>query len=117
VFCNYTVFQTLLQDLDFMRASRLLALPIVLFTLGACASGATASGGTAAKASDATAISTAINAATAPFVGSRKSKKYYPSACNTVKLIAAADQIGFGSQKDAESAGFVKDLYSTDCQY
>jgi hypothetical protein len=100
-----------------MRASRLIAVPMVLFALGACASGAMATGGAVAKASDVTAITTAVNAATAPFVGSRKSKKYYPAACHTVKLIAAADQVGFSSQKDAETAGFAKDLYSTDCQY
>ncbi len=100
-----------------MRAIRFAACALTLLTLGGCASGTSASGGAAAKASDATSITTAVNAATAPFVGSRKSKKYYPSACHTVKLIAAADQIGFGSQKDAESAGFAKDLYSTDCQY
>jgi len=99
-----------------MRAIRLVAFPIMLLTFGACASGATASGGATAKASDATVITTAINAATAPFIGSRKSKKFYPASCHTVKLIAAADQVGFASQKDAESAGFVKDLYSTDCQ-
>jgi hypothetical protein len=53
----------------------------------------------------------------APFVGSTKSKKFYPAACSTVKLIKAADKVGFASVKDAESAGYAKDLYSTDCQY
>lgn len=90
--------------------------------LAACASGGASSksaptGGSAATVSDAAAIASAIEAANAPFVGSRKSRKYYPAACHTVKLIKAAEQVGFASQKDAETAGFAKDLYSTDCQY
>ena len=94
--------------------------------LAACASGGASSksaptGGGASTVSDAaaiaTAIATAIDAVNAPFVGSRKSRKYYPAACHTVKLIKAAEQVGFASQKDAETAGFAKDIYSTDCQY
>ena len=90
--------------------------------LAACASGGASSksaptGGSASTVGDAAAIASAIEAANAPFVGSRKSRKYYPAACHTVKLIKAAEQVGFASQKDAETAGFAKDLYSTDCQY
>lgn len=105
-----------------MRIIRLFASSAVVLVFAACASGGASSssastGGSAAKASDAAAIASAIDATTAPFVGSRKSKKYYPATCHTVKLIKAADQVGFASQKDAEAAGFAKDLYSTDCQY
>jgi hypothetical protein len=62
------------------------------------------------------AIVNAIDAATAPFVGSLKTKKYYPQSCHTVKLIKADDKVGFVSMKDAQDAGFTRDLYSTDCQ-
>jgi hypothetical protein len=64
-----------------------------------------------------TAIANAIDVANAPFVGSRKTKKFYPQSCHTVKLIKAGDQVGFASIADAQKAGFSKDLYSTDCQY
>lgn len=105
-----------------MRAIRHFAFSAAVLILAACASGGASSstasaGGSAAKAGDAAAIASAIDAASAPFVGSRKSKKYYPATCHTVKLIKPAEQVGFASQKDAESAGFVKDLYSTDCQH
>lgn len=63
------------------------------------------------------AIANAIAVANAPWVGSVKSKKFYPASCHTVKLIKPADQVGFASVVDAEKAGFSKDLYSTDCQY
>lgn len=63
------------------------------------------------------AIANAIAVANAPWVGSVKSKKFYPASCHTVKLIKAADQVGFASVADAEKAGFSKDVYSTDCQY
>lgn len=87
--------------------------------LGACAS-TTSSAGSAATASPAaanTTVSGSIDAATAPFVGSKRSKKYYPAACQTVQLIKAAERVGFASMKDAEAAGFAKDRYSTDCRY
>ena len=105
-----------------MPVIRLFSFLAAVLVLTACASGGaspkTASaGGSAAQASDAAAIASAMDAATAPFVASRKSRKYYPAACHTVKLIKAVDQLGFASQKDAETAGFAKDLYSTDCQY
>ena len=54
--------------------------------------------------------------ATAPFVGSVKSHKYYPRGCHTLKLIAAKDLVAFQSLKDAEAAGYTRDLMSTDCQ-
>ncbi len=63
------------------------------------------------------AIANAIAVANAPWIGSVKSKKFYPAACHTVKLLKAADQVGFASAADAAKAGFSKDLYSTDCQY
>ncbi len=105
-----------------MRVVRLFSSAAAVLVLAACASGGASSrtgsaAGSAAQTSDAAAIATAIDAATAPFVGSKKSRKYYPAACHTVKLIKVADQLGFASQKDAETAGFAKDLYSTDCQY
>ncbi len=105
-----------------MRSLRLFALSVVALGVTACASGGASSssasvGGSAGRATDAAVIASAIDVANAPFVGSRKSKKYYPSACHTVKLIKTADRVGFGSQKDAETAGFGKDVYSTDCQY
>ncbi len=86
---------------------------VMLGVLSACATG----GGRSTPAtSDARAIATAMEAASAPFVGSRKTKRFYPSACNTVKLIKPADQVGFASSKDAEAAGFTRDVYSTDCK-
>ncbi len=105
-----------------MKSFRVLSASVALFVLTACASGSASSakpsgGGASAKVSDAAAIASAIDAASAPFVGSRNSKRYYPAACHTVKLIKPADQVGFSSQKDAEAAGYAKDLYSTDCQY
>jgi len=57
-----------------------------------------------------------MDAATAPFVASRATRHFYPASCNTVKLITPANRIGFASMKDAESAGFSRDLYSTDCR-
>jgi hypothetical protein len=62
------------------------------------------------------AIANAISVAGAPFVGSLKTKKFYPASCHTVKLIKPAEQVGFASVKDAETAGFSRDLYSTDCR-
>lgn len=62
------------------------------------------------------AIANAIDAANAPFVGSLRTKKYYAQSCHTVKLIKPDDKVGFGSMKDAQDAGFSRDLYSTDCQ-
>ena len=91
-----------------------------IFFLTACAS-ATPSSATVnsvpSASSDQVAITTAIDAATAPFVASRRSKKFYPASCHTVTLIKPADRVGFGSTNDAEKAGFSKDLYSTDCTY
>ena len=99
-----------------MRSVRLVLALATVMTLAACASGGASSATTSAMSAG-TPIAGAIDAATAPFIGSKKSKKFYPSACQTVKLIKAADQVGFGSIKDAEAAGFAKDVYSTDCRY
>ncbi len=91
------------------------------FVFTACASGGA---GTAVRAEGAQnsvpsasqkAIANAIDAATAPFVGSLRTKKYYAQSCHTVKLIKPEDKVGFGSMKDAQEAGFSRDLYSTDC--
>jgi hypothetical protein len=90
----------------------------VLFA--ACASSkAPAGGGTqnAVPSASQAAIANAIAVENAPWVGSIRSKKFYPAACHTVKLIKASDKVGFASVVDAEKAGFSKDLYSTDCQY
>jgi len=97
-----------------MRRSLLLAaiVPVAL-TLGACASTSTAGSSATAQA----AVASTMDAATAPFVGSKKSKKYYPASCQTVQLIKVDERVGFGSMKDAEAAGYAKDLYSTDCRY
>lgn len=103
-----------------MNVLRIAAAAAVSLLISGCATGGTASrasGAGPAQAGDAAAVAGAMKAVSSPFVGSTKSKKYYPSACNTVKLIKAAEQIGFSSQKEAEVAGYVKDLYSTDCQY
>jgi hypothetical protein len=104
-----------------MRTLRFLMAATATLLLSACATGgatATAkSGSSAATASDAAAIANAMDVANSPFVGSRRTKKYYPAACHTVKLIKPTEQVGFGSQKDAEAAGFTKDTFSTDCQY
>lgn len=92
----------------------------VALTLGACAttsSGAASGAQNTVPSASQTALSTAIDAATAPFVGSTKSKKFYPADCHTVKLIKAGDRIGFASIKDAQAAGYSKDAYSTDCKY
>lgn len=109
-----------------MRSFRHFATAVVVasasFVFTACATGGA---GTAARSEGAQnsvpsasqkAIANAIDAATAPFVGSLKSKKYYPQSCHTVKLIKAEDKVGFVSMKDAQDAGFSRDLYSTDCQ-
>jgi hypothetical protein len=87
---------------------------VVISALAGCAGTATSS---AAGAAPSASIAGAIDATGAPFVGSRKSKKYYPTGCQTVSLIKAADRVGFASMQDAEKAGFAKDLYSTDCRY
>lgn len=101
------------------RRAGLLAATAVF--LGACAASRPAPQPSGAQnsvpsASEA-ALSNAIEVANAPFVASRKSKKYYPASCHTVKLIKPADQVGFASMADAEKAGFRKDDYSTDCRY
>jgi hypothetical protein len=102
------------------RPLRLLATVAAAALFTACASGARpASAGTqnAVPSAAQTAIANAIEVANAPFVGSKKSKKFYPAACSTVRLIKTVDRVGFASMKDAEAAGFAKDLYSTDCAY
>jgi hypothetical protein len=102
------------------RSIRLLAASAAAVVLAACATGTkTAATGTqnAVPSAAQTAVANAIDALNAPFVGSAKSKKFYPAACSTVKLIKTADKVGFASVKDAEAAGFAKDLYSTDCSY
>lgn len=109
-----------------MRSFRHLATAVVVASASllstACASGgastAARSEGTQNSVPSASqkAIATAIDAATAPFVGSLKSKKYYPQSCHTVKLIKAEDKVGFVSMKDAQDAGFARDPYNTDCQ-
>ncbi|QJR34195.1 hypothetical protein [Gemmatimonas groenlandica] len=92
----------------------------LLFT--ACASGGAATAarteGTQNSVPSASqkAIANAIDASTAPFVGSLKTKKFYPQSCHTVKLIKADDKVGFVSMKDAQDAGFTRDAYNTDCQ-
>lgn len=87
--------------------------------LSACASATPAASGTqnAVPSTSQTAIANAIAVENAPWVGSVRSRKFYPASCHTVKLIKAADKVGFASVVDAEKAGFSKDLYSTDCQY
>lgn len=87
--------------------------------LGACVSAGTSSGSSSAATPSAanTTIVGSIDASTAPFVGSMRSKKYYPAACQTVRLVKVSERVGFASMKDAEAAGFAKDLYSTDCRY
>jgi hypothetical protein len=117
-----------------MRSFRHFATAMVVasasFVFTACATGGASGGasggaGTAVRSEGAQnsvpsasqkAIANAIDAATAPFVGSLKSKKYYPQSCHTVKLIKAEDKVGFVSMKDAQDAGFSRDLYNTDCQ-
>jgi len=113
-----------------MRSFRHFTTAVVVasasFVFTACATGGASGGaGTAVRSEGAQnsvpsasqkAIANAIDAATAPFVGSLKSKKYYPQSCHTVKLIKAEDKVGFVSMKDAQDAGFSRDLYSTDCQ-
>lgn len=101
------------------RTLRLLAASAAALVLAACASAAKPAAGTQNAVPSATqaSISNAIDAINAPFVGSTKSKKVYPAACSTVKLIKPADRVGFATLKDAENAGFNKDLYSTDCRY
>lgn len=104
-----------------MRRTALLVsmLAGAAFVLGACASASSSAGASAATSPSAanTTVAGSIDAASAPFVGSKKSKRYYPAACQTVQLIKVAERVGFGSMKDAEAAGFTKDVYSTDCRY
>jgi hypothetical protein len=109
-------------DMPMPKSLRLLAASAAAVLLAACATGtrtAATVGGTqnAVPSASQTAIANAIDVMNAPFIASKKSKKYYPARCSTVKLINTADQVGFASIKDAETAGFSKDLYSTDCQY
>lgn len=91
---------------------------LVFAACASASSGATAGTQNAVPAAGAqAAIAGSIDAATAPFVASRRTKKVYPANCATVALIRAPERVGFASIKDAEKAGFSKDLYSTDCQY
>lgn len=104
-----------------MRMMRLSAAVTAAVLLTACASGqaSTAAGSPGVQNSvpsaSQQAIASAIDAASAPFVGSRKTKKFYAQSCHTVKLIKPEDKVGFASMKDAQDAGFSKDLYNTDC--
>lgn len=103
-----------------MMFLRVVAAAAAMVSLGACATAASGvSTGTqnAVPSASQTALSTAIDAASAPFVGSKKSKKFYPAECHTVKLIKAEDRVGFASMKEAQDAGFAKDAFSTDCRY
>ena len=103
-----------------LRSLRLAAATGAALVLAACASAGTsrATGAqNAVPSASQAAITNAIDVANAPFVGSLKSKKFYPASCHTVKLIKPAEQVGFGSIADAEKAGFRKDDYSTDCKY
>jgi hypothetical protein len=101
------------------RSLRFLAAAAAAVVLAACASAAKPAAGAqnAVPTATQTAVANAIDALNAPFVASAKSKKFYPAACSTVKLIKPADRVGFASMKDAEAAGFAKDAYSTDCRY
>lgn len=102
------------------RSTRVFAAAAAALLISACAqatSPATSGTQNAVPSASQTAIASAIAVMNAPFVGSLKSKKFYPAACNTVKLIKSTDQVGFASMADAEKAGFAKDLYSTDCRY
>lgn len=103
-----------------MRSLRVVAGLAAFVTASALITACASSGVSpvsAASAASATPIAGAIAVADAPFVASLKSKKFYPAACQTVKLIKAADQVGFASIAAAEKAGFAKDVYSTDCRY
>jgi hypothetical protein len=103
-----------------IRSIRLIAASAAALALAACASApktqGTAGTQNAVPSASQSAIAKAIEVANAPFVGSLKSKKFYPASCHTVKLIKPADQVGFASAKDAQDAGFSRDLYATDCQ-
>lgn len=103
-----------------LRTVRLVTAVAVTLLVAACASaprtGATGGVQNAVPNASQGAISNAISVAGAPFVGSLKTKKFYPATCHTVKLIKPAEQVGFASVKDAETAGFSRDLYSTDCR-
>lgn len=102
------------------RSARVFAAATAALLISACAQATSpATSGTqhTVPSASQTAIANAMAVMNAPFVGSLKSKKFYPAACHTVKLIKSADQVGFASMADAEKAGFAKDLYSTDCQY
>lgn len=103
------------------RSLRLVAAASAAFVFAACASASTgASAGTqnaVPTTAGVPAIAGSVDATTAPFVASRRTKKVYPAGCATVALIKAPERVGFASIKDAEKAGFSKDLYSTDCQY
>lgn len=103
-----------------LRSARVFAAATAALLISACVtakSPATTGAQNAVPSASQTAIANAIAVLNAPFVGSLKSKKFYPAACNTVKLIKSTDQVGFASIADAQGAGFAKDLYSSDCQY
>lgn len=103
------------------RTLRLVTAVSAALVFAACASASSGAGaGTqnaVPTAANPVVIAGSVEATTAPFIASRRTKKVYPASCATVALIKAPDRVGFVSIKDAEKAGFSKDLYSTDCQY
>ena len=96
------------------------AVTILMFSaLGACAAGGSGSAGSPPSPSSTPSVATlpeTVDAADAPFIGSTKSKRFYPSGCSMAKLIKPAERVGFTSIKDAEKAGFARDQYGTDCK-
>ena len=102
------------------------AVTILMFSVfGACAGGANSAGSPPSPASfssaatarsSASSVVGAVDAADAPFVGSTKSKRFYPSTCGMAKLIKPAERVGFTSIKDAEKAGFARDQFGTYCK-
>lgn len=100
-----------------MRSIRAVVTILMVSGLAACASGGAGSAASTPASSAASAsIAGSVEAADAPFVGSTKSKKFYPSTCGMAKLIKPAERVGFASIKDAEKAGFARDQFGTDCK-
>ena len=100
-----------------MRSIRAVVTILMVSGLAACASGgASSAASTPASSATRASITGSVDAADAPFVGSTKSKKFYPSSCGMAKLIKPAERVGFASIRDAEKAGFARDQFGTDCK-
>ena len=78
---------------------------VIKQAFAACpAASAVASGTVAGQA----AVSSEANSAaiSAPFVASKRGKKYYPASCPAAASLSKANIIGFSSEEEARAAGY-----------